>query len=229
MKVTIIIPTLDEAENINRLIPQLLSLKPEPEIIVVDGRSSDQTMMIAGQYGIPTLKSIANRATQLNLGASIAQGDLLLFLHADSWLTQPVYQCFLDAMQNHEVIAGAFRYQLDNSQYDWRERFIEFGVNLRVRFFRLPYGDQGYFVRRHIFKKSGGFKPMPLLEDVEWFQRISRQGKMVLLSAPLTTSARRFHERGWVKSILINWSVILLYTLGVSPERLALIYYRAKR
>lgn len=195
MKVTIVTPTLNEAENINRLIPQLLSLKPEPEIIVVDGGSIDQTRLIAGQHGIPILESIAHRAIQLNLGASVAQGDILLFLHADSWLTQEAYQCFLEAMQNPEVIAGAFRYQLDNSQNDWRERVIEFGVKLRVRFFRLPYGDQGYFVRRHSFEQSGGFKPISLLEDVEWFQRIYRQGKIALLSAPLTTSARRIHER----------------------------------
>lgn len=229
MNISIIIPTLNEAENINRLIPQLLSLKPEPEVIVADGGSIDQTRLIAGQYGIPTLQTIANRATQLNLGASVAQGDTLLFLHADSWLTQKAYQCFLDAMQNREVIAGAFRYQLDNSQNDWRERFIELGAKLRVRFFRLPYGDQGYFVRRHSFEQSGGFKSIPFLEDVEWFRRICRQGKIALLSSPLITSARRIHERGWIKSILINGSVILLYTLGVPPEHLVSSYYRTKR
>jgi rSAM/selenodomain-associated transferase 2 len=220
---------LNEAENINRLIPHLLTLQPKPEIIVVDGGSSDQTAMIAGQYKIPVFKSIANRATQCNLGASVARGDVFLFLHADTWLTQGSYQCFLDVMQNPEVIGGAFGYKLDNSQNDWRERIIGFGVKLRVRFFRLPYGDQGYFVRRHIFEKTGGFAPVPLMEDVEWFRRIRREGEVALLSAPLITSARRIHERGWVKSILINWTIIILYKLGVPPERLVSIYYRTKR
>jgi rSAM/selenodomain-associated transferase 2 len=226
VRVSIIIPTLNEAENLTRLLPQLLSLRPEPEIIVVDGGSSDRTTMITEQKGILTFKSVANRAVQLNLGARIAQGDIFLFLHADSWLTQSAYQCLLEQMQDPEIIAGAFRYQLDNSHNDWRERIIEFGVSLRVRFFRLPYGDQGYFVRRDIFEESGGYNPIPLLEDVEWFKRISRKGKVALLAAPLITSARRIHERGWVKSILINWCVILLYALGVSPSRLASLYYQ---
>jgi hypothetical protein len=156
----------------------------------------------------------------MNEGASRAAGDWLLFLHADSRLPRGWDAAILGLPG--AVVGGWFRFALDDGA--WQARLIERGVAWRVRLLQLPYGDQGFFVRRRIFADLGGFAPLPLLEDVEFVRRLRRAGRVVELPLPLLTSARRWRNDGWFRRSARNAVIIAAYLAGVSPARLARWY-----
>jgi rSAM/selenodomain-associated transferase 2 len=156
----------------------------------------------------------------MNAGAAAARADWLFFLHADSRLPDE----WLESIANltTDVIGGWFRFALDDDA--WQARIIERLVAWRVRTLRLPYGDQGLFVRRGTFAALGGYREWPLLEDVDFVQRLARAGTVVESPLPLYTSARRWHRDGWLRRSLRNASIVALYFAGVSPQRLARWY-----
>ena len=226
-QVSIVIPVLNEGKHIKTLIKQLQQLQPVPEIVIIDGGSEDNTWDDACNIdGIKRLQiKKANRAIQINRGAEIATGNILLFLHADCYLSQASYTAMIDLLADPKINGGCFRYYLTGSENNWRYRWINFGVNLRVKFFKLAYGDQGYFVRKNIFSNIGSFKELPLLEDVEWFFRLKKTKRVVILKEELMTSARRIQQRGWIRSSVINNLIVLLYGFGVKPKYLVRFYY----
>ncbi|MGE5196378.1 MAG: TIGR04283 family arsenosugar biosynthesis glycosyltransferase, partial [Anaerolineae bacterium] len=181
VEVSIIIPVYNEEKMIDRLISSLLLLKPSPELIFVDGGSKDATAAYIKGRGLHLIESPRRgRAVQLNLGVSAATGRKLLFMHADCFLSQEAYSAMIACLNRAEIVGGAFSYALDRSEEDFRERIIEKGVALRNILFTLPYGDQGYFIRRETLdEKVGYFKEMPLMEDVEWFERLKKKGPVV--------------------------------------------------
>jgi rSAM/selenodomain-associated transferase 2 len=165
------------------------------------------------------------RGLQLNAGAAAATGRWLWFVHADSRLPEGWLDVFraLDRRQPAPV-GGSFAFRLDSAA--WQARVIERGVAWRVRWLGLPYGDQGLFVRRDAFTAMRGFKPWPLMEDVEFVRRLTRQGRVAHLSQKVTTSARRWEQDGWWRRSSANLLTLSAYFLGIRPERLARRYDR---
>jgi rSAM/selenodomain-associated transferase 2/rSAM/selenodomain-associated transferase 1 len=219
---SIIVPTLNEESTIAQTLGPLTGL-PRVEVIVADGGSSDATVGIARERGAAVVPSRPGRGRQMNAGAALAQGELLLFLHADSRLPDG-FQDYVWSTLGEGVVAGAFRLRIDDRRTGLR--WIEWGANLRSRWRQLPYGDQGLFVRARDFYVLGGFPCWPLMEDYELCRRLRRRGQIRLAPASVVTSARRWRRLGLVRTTLLNQLCVLGYWLGVSPERLAGWYRR---
>jgi rSAM/selenodomain-associated transferase 2 len=221
--ISIIIPTLNEAENLAAVLASTES-SVDLEIIVVDGGSSDGTSEVAKSFGVRLLTTDAGRARQVNAGGLAARGDVLFFLHGDTRLPRGYEWHVLDSMEKPGVVAGAFTLGIDGSEFGFR--IIEILANFRSRVFGMPYGDQGIFLRREVFRALGGFPDMVLMEDFVLMRRLRKRGKVAILPAAVKTSARRWRNLGILKTTLINQAVLLGYFMGVNPERLARWYKR---
>lgn len=217
---SIIVPTLNEVDQLEATVGPLVK-HPRCEVIVADGGSSDGTVDVAQRLGCRVVQANRGRGRQMNAGAAMARGDVLLFLHADTRLPL-TFADDLQATLKDGVIAGAFRLHIDQPR--WGLRWVEWGANLRSQRRQLPYGDQGLFLRACDFFRIGGFQNWPLMEDYEISLRLRRLGHIAVASSAATTSARRWQTLGVVRTTLINQFCIFGYHVGVSPERLALWY-----
>ena len=220
--ISIIIPVLNEAKIIQPIL-NLLHTSSQVEIIVVDGGSKDNTVEVAIQTGVKVI-SVAHkgRAAQMNAGANIACGDILLFLHADTKLPLNFIELVVKTLEPDNVVAGAFELAIDGSAKSLR--WIEFLVKVRSRLFSLPYGDQAIFISKKAFINSGGFADLAIMEDFEFIKRIAKQGKIAIAPATVTTSGRRWQKIGVWKTTLINQAIIAGYYLGISPTELSNFY-----
>ena len=221
---SIIIPTLNEEAGLAGLLSSVLK-EPQTEVIVIDGGSSDATCQIAEQAGVKVIRCNKGRGRQMNAGAALARGEVLLFLHADSRLPRDFAQTIWKCMESGHT-AGAFRLRIDDPH--WAYRLVEFGANLRSRFLHLPYGDQAMFIRSEAFYAMNGFRHWPLLEDFDFAQRLRRCGRIIIAPSSATVSARRWQRIGVLKATLLNQIIIIAYRLGVSPATLASLYARTK-
>ena len=222
---TVVIPVLADADAAKRLTAQI-GVDPAVEVVIVDGAHDERLAAIA-HAGARTrlIRTAPGRARQMNAGARIANGEWLLFLHADSSLPDG-WQAALASVEPR-AIGGWFRFALDDTA--WQARVIEQLVAWRVRLLRLPYGDQGLFVRRDVFQSLGGFREQPLMEDVDFVRRLVAAGPVAEVGLPLTTSARRWRHDGWFRRSARNIAMVSLYFAGVAPERLARWYGHARR
>lgn len=220
--ISVIVPTRNEEELLPRCLESVLSEKEEIELIVVDGNSSDRSLEVARSYTdqVLALKN-SDLAAQLNAGADIAGGDTLLFLHADSSL-RPGAIAQLKKI-SAKVVGGAFRMQLDDNRFFYR--LLSLGGNLYCRFTGTYFGDRGIFVRSSIFKKIGGFSPLPIMADVEFSRRLKSYGKTVLLEGPVISSSRKFDREGALHTLYLIIYALVAYRLGVSPECIKEKYY----
>ena len=225
LKISIIIPVLNEAPTIASVISTALEAK-NVEIIVADGGSSDGTAEIAKSLGVRVISTAPGRATQMNAGAIAATGDILLFLHADTLLPPGYDSGARLALAKPQTVAGAYALKIDAPQHSLR--LVEIGVNCRSRFLQMPYGDQAIFLYSATFDKIGGFPDLPLMEDFEFVCRLKKQGRIEILPQPVLTNARRWHQLGVIHTTAINQIVIIAYFLGVSPDRLA-FWYRGQK
>lgn len=223
--ISVIIPTLNEELTLEKIITSVGDSK-EVEIIVSDGGSDDGTLVIAERLSHKTLSSPLGRGAQMNQGAAAASGDILLFLHADTMLPIGWEDYIEEALRDEEVAGGAFSFSLPNRSTPFA--FISLMVNLRSRLLKLPYGDQALFVRRGIFERLGGFREIPIMEDVELVKGMRRLGRLEILDQSVITSSRRWEKEGRARTTVRNLSLLFLYRLGVSPERLYR-FYRAVR
>lgn len=215
---SVVIPALNESGTIAAC---LAAVDKADEVLVVDGGSSDSTVAIAEQSGACVLRSARGRGAQLHSGALAARGDWLLFLHADT-LLKPGWREAADLhIASRPLRAAHFRFRLNSE--DWRARVVERGVALRSSLLKLPYGDQGLLISRAHYQAIGGFRPLPLMEDVDLVRRIGRQ-RLRSLPAAAITSAERWHRDGWLKRSSRNLLYLLLYRAGVPPHRLAELY-----
>ena len=196
------------------------SVRDDAEVIVVDGGSTDGTRAEAAAAGATVIASERGRGAQLAAGARAAGGEWLVFLHADTRLEAG----WADALRTlpPRVVGGAFRFALDPSRPAYR--WLEAGVALRCRLFRLPYGDQGLFARREAYSRIGGFRPLSLMEDVDFVRRLRRAGPLAFPAVRAFTSARRFERRGMLATSLRNLWLLGLYSAGQTPARLARLY-----
>jgi rSAM/selenodomain-associated transferase 2 len=220
--ISIIIPVLNEAAIIQSALKQLKK-DLTGEIIVVDGGSQDNTVALAQEMGVKVIISIiAGRAQQMNAGAAVAKGEILLFLHADTQLPSGYCQTISKLLAQDKVIAGAFSLTIDGQQKSLR--LVEMMVNWRSRLLSLPYGDQGIFLSKTAFEELGGFADLAIMEDFEFVQRLKRRGKIAIASTSVITSSRRWHKLGVLRTTLINQLMVIGYYLGISPKQLKIFY-----
>ncbi len=223
-KISIIIPVLNEAENIRQAIA-CTQPSTNIEVIVVDGGSQDDTHKIASDLKVTIISSLPGRAVQMNKGATLAKGDILLFLHADTRLPTGFDVMIRTALQPTGTVAGAFALRIDAEVASLR--LVEWGVNMRSHFWQMPYGDQAIFLTKETFNKIGNFPELPFMEDFEIMRRLKRTGRITIIPVPVITSARRWLQKGIWKTTLINQIIIIAYLLGVPPQRL-IRWYRQK-
>jgi hypothetical protein len=224
-KISIIIPVLNEASSIAGVIQQALTGK-NIEIIVSDGGSKDQTIEVINSLGVTMIQSLPGRAQQMNQGAKQATGDILLFLHADTYLPDGFDDAIRQILTQPQTVAGAF--QLKISAHLQGIRWVEKMVNLRSRLLQFPYGDQAIFLKSSTFWQIGGFPSLPIMEDFELIQQLRKQGRITIASMAVLTSGRRWQHLGILKTTLLNQLIILGYFLGISPQQLAQCYRRHK-
>jgi hypothetical protein len=222
-RISFIVPTFNEARNLPGLLA-LLGTFRDAEVIVADGGSTDDTVDLARAGGARVVLGATGRAAQLNAGAAAATGETLIFLHADTRLTPDGDVAVRRALADPRTAGGCFTAQIDSSAVGMR--LIAFGINLRTRLFRLPYGDQALFVRRSVFEAMGGYTRLVIMEDVDFVKRLRRHGRLAVLTARAITSDRRWVANGVLRTTLVNYTAATLYALGVSPERIRRFYDR---
>ena len=217
---SVIIPAFNEESDIAETIQQANDL--DAEIIMVDGGSTDHTVTRAIQAGARIIKSLKGRAWQQNIGAKKARGDVLLFLHADTTLPAGYIHNVFEALMNPKTIAGAFRFK--TTLHHPLMKIIEFNTNIRSRFLSLPYGDQGIFIRKSVFHEMGGYPDVPIAEDLFLMRQLRKMGRINIVPAFATISARRWQTLGIFRTTLINQIILIGCYLRVSPNKLAPLY-----
>lgn len=226
MTISVIIPTLNEERGIPGTLA-CLSLSTFAEIIIVDGGSTDGTLSLAQEFCARTanarlITAPRGRARQMNEGATASQGEILLFLHADTQLPAQAGQIIKSALAKHTAVGGRFNVRFDSPSV-WG-RVISSLMNHRSRLTGIATGDQALFVRRQVFELLGGFSEIPLMEDIEFSSRLQQAGRTVALRDTVVTSFRRWDTKGPLRTILLMWALRFLYWAGVSPHRLARVY-----
>jgi len=221
MRVSVIIPVVDEAMTISSTIENVRSLGPD-EVLVVDGGSTDGTREISELAGASVLLGPRGRACQMNRGAEEATGDVLLFLHADTHLPPSAFHDVKLTLEDPEFVGGRFDVKLDGHR--WSLRVVGAMINVRSRLTKVATGDQAIFVRRRIFEELGGFPDIPLMEDIAFCSALKRKGKVACLRSRVITSARRWEVEGVWRTVVKMWTLKLLYLAGVSPMKLKQYY-----
>ena len=222
---SIIIPVLHESDRINSLIDHVHCLARDNghEIIVVDGSPGKDTIGAIFRKEVIRLSTGKGRARQMNAGAFLAKGEILIFLHADTELPARAFARIDSIMKEDRYMAGAFSLGIKSEKFFFRS--LARLASLRCRITRIPYGDQAIFIRRGYFRRVGGYRELPLMEDVELMRRIKHRGdKICILPDHVMTSARRWEEEGSLFGLLRNTILFTLFILGVSPEKLARFY-----
>ncbi|WP_163834433.1 TIGR04283 family arsenosugar biosynthesis glycosyltransferase [Spartinivicinus ruber] len=225
MKCSIIIPTLNESDNIVASLTPLQVLRQiGHEVIIVDGESVDNTVLLAEPFVDQVLSTKPGRAKQMQLGADKATGDVLLFLHVDTQLPENAVQLILQGFkQSHGCKWGRFDVVLSGKH--WLLTLTAKLMTWRSRLTGIATGDQVIFVKRGCFDQVGGYQLMPLMEDIDLCKRLKKISKPLCITNPVVTSSRRWEQQGIIRTILLMWSLRLAFFLGVSPKRLVAIYY----
>jgi len=225
--VSIVIPVRRDTSELSALLESFRFdiTSGRVEVVVANGDAADESTMRlrATNPVVQWIDSDPGRGRQMNAGAEAASGRWLLFLHADARLDEQWLTALEKADRSPAIVGGAFRLEIVSSSV--MARLIEVGVSARVRWLRLPYGDQAFFVRHDVFEMIGGYQPLPLMEDVDFIRRLGCVGELWFPSVPVRVSARRWQHDGWVWRTVSNVSLTVLYFLRVSPLWLARWYY----
>ena len=212
----IILETLDTIENLNH--------RSNTEIILVDGDPQGSTICRVKNYPVRTITAPKGRASQMNTGASLARGEILLFVHADTCLPKDGLKRIEDRLKNPDISAGAFDLGIRAEGFAFR--LIEQMVFWRSRITRIPYGDQAIFIRHSIFNALGGYRQIPIMEDIDLIKRVKRAGgRIAIIDSQIWTSARRWEKEGIIACTLRNWLLSSAFYLGVTPEKLQKFYH----
>ena len=224
--VSIVVPVLNEATRIERCLRQLRSDFPDCELVVVDGGSTDRTFDLASRYAY-TVRSAAGRATQMNTGAALTNGDVLWFIHADCQVAADALDLLRQAVQDPGVVGGGLQLRFD--QRSLGLDYLAVSSNLRARRLHWIFGDQAMFVRRDVFDSVGGFPELPLMEHLEMSRILARRGGLAVLPATVTASARRLVDHGPWRMTVFMQLLKLQYLLGVDPELIGRLYEAGTR
>ena len=240
IKLSIVIPLLNEADNLPKLMGHLAHLNPAPyQVILVDGGSTDNSVAIAKELieslidSSPSvisgqvidwqiIESTAGRALQMNAGAELATGDVLLFLHADTQLPNHAIADITLAVR--QAAWGRFDVRLDSST--WMLKVVSQMINWRSRFSGIATGDQAIFIKKPLFEQLGGYPQQPLMEDIELCKRLKAIGKPACLQSKVITSARRWQQYGTWRTISLMWHLRFDYWRGVSADNIKQRYYK---
>jgi rSAM/selenodomain-associated transferase 2 len=220
---SIVIPCLNEAAGIVRALERVQPLRARGvEVIVVDGDSNDGSAALAAPYADQVLAAPRGRAAQMNAGAAIAQGDVILFLHADCVLPIDADRLILDGLAAGAKRWGRFDVALDSNRP--LLKIVAGLMNLRSRWSGVATGDQGIFMARTLFVSLGGFPALPLMEDIALSKRAKSRAMPLCLRARILTSARRWEQHGVMRTMILMWRLRLAYFMGADAARLALRY-----
>ncbi|MDZ7666235.1 MAG: TIGR04283 family arsenosugar biosynthesis glycosyltransferase [Desulfotignum sp.] len=226
MKISVIVPVFREAETIHAFLDTVQTVFPAPahEIIVVDGSPEGDTLAAVDLPQVKTIRSGRGRARQMNRGAAMAGGEILLFVHADTRLPVNAPELITNLLsKDPDLVGGAFSLGIDDDRFPLK--VIEWSANLRSKMTRVPYGDQSIFLKKDYFHRIGGFREMPIMEDLELMTRIRKKdGRIHILKQKSVTSSRRWKKEGIAACTLRNWQIRLMYHLGVPADRLAKFY-----
>jgi rSAM/selenodomain-associated transferase 2 len=222
--ISVVIPTLNEAGSLKEVVERVRRVAEVCEIIVSDGGSQDETRQIASELGCKVIRGVAGRGGQMRRGAAETKGDVILLLHADTWLPPEAGRAVINCLRDFSVSGGGF----------WkvfRERNLlllgsRFKCAVRLYLGRRIMGDQAMFIRREVLEEIGGVPDIPLMEEFELCRQLRKVGRLALADAVATTSARRFAKLGVARTYLRMWRVTLSYWLGMKPQELRRIYER---
>ncbi len=224
-KISIIIPTINEANNLPLLLSDLSVMHPEGEIIIVDCGSEDKTIEIADIYGAQVYKSRErNRGLQLDIGARKSKGEWLIFLHADTRLTLNWFSKIKSVVKGDKNFIYYFKFKVNDRKIIYR--FLEILVNIRSQYFKQPYGDQGLIIHRSAYLENKGFKKIPLMEDVDFFNRLKNKKNLKQLNLPIFTSARKWRKTNIFLQALKNWKFRRRWLKGESIRSIYSDYYK---
>lgn len=226
---SIIIPALHEASGINKLLEHLrrLDFHDQSECIVIDGGATGDTRQAIADKDVICLSSLPGRARQMNAGAAQARGKIFLFLHADTVPPRDILKQISRVMHDTSYAGGAFNLAIASDKPIYR--LISLMASFRSRLTGIPYGDQAIFIRRDVFYELGGYPDLPILEDVAFMRECKKRRKLIaIIPQRVVTSSRRWDEEGALYTTLRNWSMLIAYYVGISPEKLAK-YYRNGR
>lgn len=223
MHLSVVIPTLDEARGIEETLGATQPLRARGhEVIVADGGSEDGTAELARHLADRVIEAPRGRARQMNAGARVARGDILLFLHADTRLPEAADDLILQGLEKTGRSWGRFDVRLSGRHPPLR--VVERLISSRSRITGMATGDQAIFVRRDWFEAAGGYPDIPLMEDLALSRTLKRRGRPLCLWQRVTTSSRRWEEKGILRTILLMWRLRLAYYLGADPHDLARLY-----
>lgn len=223
--ISIIVPALNEERRVVTCLSAMQPLRQAGhEIILVDGGSIDRTAELSRCLVDRVVVEPPGRARQMNVGAGLARGDVLLFVHADTMLPPGADRLILDGLAAQERGWGRFNVRLSGGHRSFR--MVEYMMNWRSSVTSIATGDQGIFVCRKWFEDVGGYPDIPLMEDIALSGALKRLGPPLCIARPVETSSRRWERHGPLRTILLMWGLRLAYFLGVSPSRLNRIYFR---
>ena len=224
-KISIIIPTYNEANNLPLLLSDLSIIQKEGDIIIVDCGSDDKTIDIANIYGAKIYKSKErNRGLQLDIGANNSKGDWLIFLHADTRLTHDWFREIKSVLKGEKNYIYYFKFKINHKKIIYR--VLEILVNCRSQYFKQPYGDQGLIIHRTIYFRNNGFRRIPLMEDVDFLRRFNNKKNLKQLNLPIFISSRKWERTNIFLQALKNWNFRRRWLKGESTKSLYFDYYK---
>ncbi len=224
-KISIIIPTINEANNLPLLLSDLSSIQKEDEIIIVDCGSKDKTIDIANIYGAKVfISKERNRGFQLNIGANNSKGEWLIFLHADTRLTHDWFKKINSLLKGKKKNIYYFKFKINNKKKIYR--VLEILVNFRSKFFKQPYGDQGLIIHRTTYFKNNGFRKIPLMEDLDFLRRLNKKKDLRQLNLPIFISSRKWERTNIFLQAIKNWNFRRRWLKGESLKSIYSDYYK---
>ena len=224
-KISIIIPTINEANNLPLLLSDLSSIHKEGEIIIVDCGSEDKTIDVANIYGAKVfISKERNRGLQLDIGAKNSKGEWLIFLHADTRLTHDWFKKINSFLKGNKHIIYYFAFKINHRKIIYR--VLEILVNIRSKFFKQPYGDQGLIIHRTTYFKNNGFRKIPLMEDVDFLRRLNKKKDLKQLNLPIFISSRKWERTNIFLQAIKNWQFRRRWLKGESLKSIYSDYYK---
>ena len=224
-KISIIIPTINEASNLPLLLSDLSSIQKDGEIIIVDCGSKDKTIDVANIYGAKVIISKErNRGLQLDIGAKNSKGEWLIFLHADTRLTHDWFKKINSFLKGNKNSIYYFEFKINHKKIIYR--VLEILVNFRSKFFKQPYGDQGLIIHRTTYFKNNGFRKIPLMEDVDFLRRLNKKNDLKQFNLPIFISSRKWERTNIFLQAIKNWQFRRRWLKGESLKSIYTDYYK---